>query len=86
MTTNILYQDDLNHLTSTSSLTQNLKLLKGYVDNKDNVTETSIISPEYISRYDMKITSLINLFYCIYHYGLDEVLSNQSGTSLKDNG
>lgn len=84
MTTNILYQDDLNHLTSTSSLTQNLKLLKGYVDNKDNVTETSIISPEYISRYDMKITSLINLFYCTYHYGLDEVLSNQSGTSLKD--
>ena len=80
----ILTEKDEDEIIIANAIYNCISLLIGYTHNL-NVYDINLLHTQSITYLDdITVVGLINAFYCIYHYGLDEIYSNQGGTSLKD--
>lgn len=79
----VLIEKDDDELVIANAIYNNMKILYAYIHNK-NLYRVGLNQQQSITYLDdMTVAGLFNAFYCIYHYGLDEIYSNQGNTSLK---
>ena len=80
----ILTEKDDDELIIANAIYNNMSTLIAYTHNI-NVYAVPLMQAHSFTYLDeMTVAGLMNAFYCIYHYGLDEIYSKQGSTSLKE--
>lgn len=83
--TAILNEKDDDDIIIANAIYNSMNVIKAYAEHKDVYADVSFLQQHSMMYLDeITVAGLMNAFYCIYHYGLDEIYSKQGGTSLKD--
>ena len=80
----ILIEKDDDELIIANAIRNCMYILIAYTHDIDLYSVHLMQSHSFTYLDDMTVAGLFNAFYCIYHYGLDEIYSKQGSTSLKD--
>jgi len=81
----IVMSKDNDEMIVARALSNNIQLLLMLLTNQDIYDRTQYYQSQSLAYLDeMTIAALFNTFYCLYHYGLDEIYSKQGKTTLKD--
>ena len=81
---NLLSEENNDYLILTGAVYNNMTYLSKYILNDPNNVEELRSKNSVTPVEDMQITSLLNLFYSMYHYPLDKILSKRDETNLED--
>lgn len=85
LTNGIVMAKDNDEMIIARALYNNIHLLLLLLTNEDIYDRSQYLHTHSLTYLDeMTIAALFNAFYCIYHYGLDEIYSKQGKTTLKD--
>lgn len=80
---NVLEYEGNEEMLLTKAILNAASFLKGYITGKPMKTEEYGMTQSITFIDDMTIAAGLNTFFCVYHYGLDEILSKGPRTSLR---
>lgn len=81
--TNILNHQNSDNLKTSVAIYNNMNAINAYLNGVNPERVVYNMQQSITFSDDMTIAALFNVFYSMYHYGLDEIYSNGNGTSLK---
>ena len=83
--TAILNEKDDDDIIIANAIFNSMNVIKAYAEGKNVYSDVTFLKQHSMMYLDeITVAGLMNAFYCIYHYGLDEIYSKQNSTSLKD--